>query len=735
MNATLTEAEVRALLNAELKDPFSVLGMHPIRHGAKRAQAVRVFLPEAQIVTVVAMSGGAKYPASRIHPEGIFEAVIPGQEKPFAYELEILDWQGHLSRQRDPYSFWPMFSDYDQHLFNEGTHLRAWERLGAHLQVVDGVAGTYFAVWAPNARRVSVVGDFNRWDGRRHPLRFLGPSGIWELFVPGVGEGARYKYEIKAADGRLLLKADPYAFGAELPPQTASVVRCIDGFTWSDRAWMEARARRAWHEEPLAIYEVHLGSWRRHPQTGQPLGYRELAHQLSEYVLAMGFTHVELLPVAEHPFYGSWGYQVTGYFAPSSRFGRPEDFAYFVDYCHGHGIGVIIDWVPGHFPRDEQGLAEFDGTCLYEHRDPRQGRHPDWGTSIFNYGRNEVRSFLLSNALFWLERFHVDGLRVDAVASMLYLDYSRSPGEWVPNYWGGRENLEAIDFLKRLNTQVYARCPGAMTIAEESTTWPGVSQPTYAGGLGFGFKWNMGWMNDVLRYMSKDPVYRKFHHQDLTFGLLYVYRENFILPLSHDEVVHGKRSLLDKMPGDAWQKFANLRLLFAFMYGHPGKKLLFMGGEFGQWREWNHEQALDWHLLQDEAHRGIQRWVRDLNQLYRSQPALYRTDFRGDGFEWIDCQDVENSVVSFVRREPTTGEMLLFVFNFTPVPREGYRLGAPRPGAYRELLNSDAAVYGGSNVGNGGGVLAEPIPWHAHRQSLQLRLPPLGALVLQPEAR
>ena len=733
MRPTLSEEDMNGLLQAELADPFGVLGMHRVECGEKRALAVRAFLPGAQKVAVLAREGEESYPAKRVHDEGIFEAVMPDKLEFFSYELEITDHQGQVCRQRDPYSFWPLLGGYDRYLFNEGSHFHACEKLGAHLREVDGATGVHFAVWVPSARRVSAVGKFNDWDGRRHQMRPLGASGIWEIFLPGLGEGEVYKYEIRDAAGHILLKSDPYGFGAEEPPATASVVRKVDDFSWKDQEWMEQRAGKNWLEEPVAIYEVHLGSWRRNAETGQYLGYRELAHQLVDHALEMGFTHVELMPIAEHPFDGSWGYQVVGYFAPTSRFGTPEDFAYLVDYCHQRGIGVIIDWVPGHFPKDAHGLARFDGTALYEHLDPQQGLHPDWDTLIFNYGRDEVRAFLLSNALFWLERYHVDGLRVDAVASMLYLDYSRSGDEWVPNYYGGRENLEAIDFLKQLNSEVYARCPGVMTIAEESTAWPAVSRPTYGGGLGFGFKWNMGWMNDVLRYMSKDPIHRKYHYTDLTFGLLYAFQENFILPLSHDEVVHGKRSLLDKMPGDAWQKFANLRLLYAFMYAHPGKKLLFMGSELGQWKEWNHRQSLDWNLLEHEPHRGLQLFLKDLNQFYCTQPALHRTDFRPEGFEWIDSQDVENSVVAFARRCAEADELLVFVFNFTPVPRQMYRLGVPQKGFYRELLNSDAMVYGGSNVGNDGGVDAESIPCHGHPHSLELRLPPLGMLVLKPE--
>ena len=725
MKPTLESPEAQALLRAECADPFALLGMHAIDGGL----AVRALRPGAAAVRVVERGGlAAVYPAARTHAEGLFEAVIADRDELFPYELEIEDYAGHIHRGRDPYSFWPQFSTQDQYLFNEGTHYRAYEALGAHPRRIDGVDGTYFAVWAPNARRVSVVGDFNRWDGRLHAMRPLGSSGLWEIFAPEVGEGSVYKYEILSCEGDILLKADPFAFAAEEPPRTASITCSLADFAWGDDEWMAARAERDWTAEPLAIYEVHPGSWRR--TDAAPLGYRELAHQLVAHVLDLGFTHIELMPVAEHPFDGSWGYQVTGYFAPSARFGSPGDFAYFVDYCHRHGIGVILDWVPGHFPADAHGLARFDGTALYEHSDPRQGWHPDWETLIFNYGRDEVRSFLSSNALFWLECYHLDGLRVDAVASMLYLDYSRHEGEWMPNAYGGRENLEAIDFLKQLNTAIYAQCPGAIVIAEESTSWAAVSRPVYAGGLGFGFKWNMGWMNDVLRYMQKESVHRRYHQADLTFGMLYAYHENFVLPLSHDEVVHGKRSLLSKMPGDAWQQRANLRLLYGFMYGHPGKKLLFMGAEFGQWGEWDHQGQLDWALLDDPGHRGIFQWLRDLNQLYCGRPALHRTDAVAAGFEWIDCLDSQHSVIAFLRRAEGYQD-LVFACNFTPVPHEDYRIGLPATGRYREVLNSDAEIYGGGGVGNGGAVDSEAIAYHGRWQSARLRLPPLGVLVLE----
>ena len=623
-----------------------------------------------------------------------------------------------------------ILTEYDLHLFGEGTHLRIYEKLGAHVVDVDGVPGIHFAVWAPAARRVSVVGDFNAWDGTRHPMRMLDTSGVWIAFVPEIGEGELYKYEIETQQGELLQKSDPYAFRMELRPQTASIVWNVSKYVWNDAKWMADRPEDI--DRPMAIYEVHLGSWRRAPgDLDAPLTYRELVHELVDYVTEMGYTHIQLLPVAEHPLDESWGYQGIGYFAPTSRYGTPEDFAYFVDYCHRNGIGVLLDWVPGHFPKDAHGLFRFDGTYLYEHEDPRQREHPDWGTAIFNYGRNEVRNFLLSNAMFWLEWYHMDGLRVDAVASMLYLDYSRQEGEWIPNRYGGRENLEAVDLLKQFNETAYARSSGIVTIAEESTSWPGVSSPTYVGGLGFGLKWNMGWMNDVLRYMAEDPVHRRYHQDRLTFGLFYAFHENFVLVLSHDEVVHGKRSLLDKMPGDVWQKFANLRLLYGFMYGHPGKKLLFMGGEIGQWREWNSGTSLDWHLLEEMPHRQLQTFVRDLNRLYISEPALYEVDFDPAGFEWIDLQDRDNSVVSFLRRARDTEDFLVVVCNFTPVPRYGYRIGVPSPGRYEEVLNSDAAIYGGSNVGNLGGVQADVLPWHSWPYSVRLTLPPLGMVMLK----
>jgi 1,4-alpha-glucan branching enzyme len=624
-------------------------------------------------------------------------------------------------------------TDYDVYLWAEGTHARSYEKLGAHLAERDGVGGTQFAVWAPNARRVCVVGDFNGWDPDRHPLRPVRSSGIWEGFLPHVGQGALYKYAITSqVDNYTVEKADPYAFAAEIRPQTASKVWDLSGYDWGDEEWMRRRGQAQALGAPLSIYEVHLGSWRRVPEEGNRwLSYRELAPLLADYVHHMGFTHVELLPVTEHPLDASWGYQTIGYFAPTSRFGTPQDFMYLIDHLHQKGIGVILDWVPAHFPRDGHGLGYFDGTHLYEHEDPRKGAHTDWGTFIFNYGRHEVSSFLISNALFWLDRYHIDGLRVDAVASMLYLDYSRKAGEWVPNDYGGRENLEALAFLRRLNETVYGEFPDAVTFAEESTAWPMVSRPTHLGGLGFGYKWDMGWMHDTLSYLALDPVHRKYHHNRLTFRGLYAFTENYVLPLSHDEVVHGKGSLISKMPGDDWQKFANLRLLYGYMYAQPGKKLLFMGGEFGQWHEWNQDQSLDWHLLEWHLHHGLQRWLRDLNTFYRGEPAFHELDCDPAGFEWIDANDSEQSVLSFLRKGPKPGGEVVVVCNFTPVPRHNYRVGVSHGGRWEEVLNSDAHLYGGSGQGNLGGVTAAPVPCHGRDYTLHVTLPPLGMVAFK----
>lgn len=618
----------------------------------------------------------------------------------------------------------------DLHLFNEGTHHRLYRRLGAHERTAGGTHGINFAVWAPNAREVSVVGDFNGWDASANPLAPVGSSGIWETFAPGLATGALYKYCIVSRDrGYTVEKTDPFAFFTEIPPRTASIVWNLD-YEWRDAEWMRTRERHNALSAPISIYEVHIGSWMRHAN-GDSLDYRELAPRLADYARRLGFTHVELLPVMEHPFFGSWGYQTTGYFAPSSRYGTPQDFMFLVDTLHQHGIGVILDWVPSHFPTDEHGLGFFDGTHLFEHADPRQGYHMDWKSSIFNYGRNEVRSFLLSSALFWLEQYHADGLRVDAVASMLYLDYSRGPGEWIPNRYGGRENIEAIELLRRLNTDIYQEHPAVQTYAEESTAWPMVSRPAYVGGLGFGMKWDMGWMHDTLEYMRREAIHRSYHHDELTFRMMYAHNENFVLPLSHDEVVHGKGSLIDRMPGDDWQRFANLRLLFGYMFTMPGKKLLFMGGEIGQWHEWNHDGAVDWHLLDAPLHAGVQAWITDLNHWYRQEAAAHELDFEPAGFRWIDASDRTNSVLTFMRKGRRPEDRLLIAANFTPVVRHNYRVGVPEPGFWREVLNSDAATYGGSGAGNFGGVASAPIERHGRAHSIGLTLPPLAVLVLK----
>jgi 1,4-alpha-glucan branching enzyme len=717
------------LAGARHADPFSVLGPHRVDAGV----VIRTILPKAEAVAVL-MPDREPLPMVRRDAVGVFEAHLEATDIP-EYRLRVTYSGGQLADIDDPYRYGRVIGDYDLYLFGEGNHTRIYDKLGAHPMRVGDASGVHFAVWTPNAQRVSVVGDFNDWDGRTHPMRSLGSSGVWEIFLPAARVGHRYKFEIRSRQGEILLKTDPYGFAAEVPPLSASIVT-QSAYEWRDEEWMQGReAAAGWFARPMACYEVHLGSWARIAEDGDRyLTYRELAGRLIPYVEEMGYTHIELLPVMEHPFSGSWGYQVTGFFAPTSRFGTPDDFRAFVDVCHQHGIGVILDWVPGHFPKDAHGLARFDGTALYEHADPRQGEHREWGTLIFNYGRNEVRNFLLANALYWLHEFHVDGLRVDAVASMLYLDYSRNEGEWIPNRYGGRENLEAIEFVRQMNTLTHAEQPGSITIAEESTAWPSVSRPTYLGGLGFTYKWNMGWMNDTLVYMQKDPIYRRYDHWHLTFSLLYSFTENFILPFSHDEVVHGKGSMFGKLPGDDWRKAATLRALYGYMYGHPGKKLMFMGAEFGQGREWNYDTSLDWHLLDEPLHAGIRLFVQDLNRLYVAERALHEVDFEPAGFQWIDCNDNENSVFSFIRRARQPEDLVVVLLNFTPVPRDGYRIGVPTPGAYAELLNSDAAIYGGSNYGNGGVVFTEPIASHGHAQSLSLRLPPLGCLMLKPAA-
>ena len=721
------------LLNFDYYDPFQFLGAHIEKIDGKDAVVIRALNPAAKNIKIITGKGESKKSVAmkRIHEDGAFEAIFKTRKKIFSYRFEIEFYNGHKMEAHDPYAFLPVLSDFDLHLFSQGQHQQAYEKLGAHIMEINAVKGTHFAVWAPNAKAVAVVGDFNAWDNRRHPMRVLGQSGVWEIFIPEIGEGEIYKFVIRAQNGHVLEKADPYAFYAELRPKTGSVVWNINKYKWKDSKWLKERAKSQNLDKAVSIYEVHLGSWRKRPDEGNRyLTYRELAHELADYVKFMNYTHVELMPVAEFPFDGSWGYQVTGYYAITSRFGTPDDFQYFVDYLHRQRIGVIVDWVPGHFPKDTHGLAFFDGTALYEHQDPRKGEHMDWGTKIFNYGRNEVKNFLISNALFLLGKYHIDGLRVDAVASMLYLDYSRKEGEWVPNEFGGRENLEAIAFLKQMNELVFSLYPGVMTAAEESTSFGGVSRPTYVGGLGFEFKWNMGWMNDTLEYFSKEPVHRKYHQGELTFSLIYAFSENFVLVLSHDEVVHGKRSILDKMPGDMWQKFANTRLLYTYMWAHPGKKLLFQGQEFGQWDEWNHEHSIDWHLCEYEPHWKLQKLVSDLNKIYRETPALHEVDFEPYGFEWIDFYDSDNSILSFIRRA-RNGDFVVVVLNFTPVPRYNYRVGVLFGGFYEEVFNSDSEQYWGGNIGNNGGVWADEQAWQGKSHSVNITLPPLAGLIFK----
>jgi 1,4-alpha-glucan branching enzyme len=734
-------SELDALARREHPQPHAVLGAHPGKNGSV---TVRVLRPSAEKVSVKPAKGKS-VTLKQIHPAGIFEGAIPDQKLPLRYRVKVDYGDGGTFTIDDPYSFTPTIGELDLHLMAEGRHEQLYDKLGSHVIEHQNVQGTAFAVWAPSARAVSVVGDFNSWDGRLHAMRSMGSTGIWELFIPGVGSGERYKYEILSADGELLLKADPYAQEAEVPPKTASVIYEPE-YAWSaeDAAYLAQRTERQPLTGPMSIYEVHLGSWRLNSlEDNRSLSYAELADELSAYALDLGFTHVELLPVMAHPFTGSWGYQVTGYYAPTPRYGSPDDLRAFVDRLHSRGVGVILDWVPAHFPRDEFALARFDGSALYEHADPRRGAHPDWGTLVFNFGRHEVRNFLIANALFWLREYHVDGIRVDAVASMLYLDYSRREGEWVPNQFGGREDLDAVAFLKELNEVIYAEAPGVISAAEESTAWPGVSRPTYLGGLGFGFKWNMGWMHDTLGYFQQDAIYRRYHHHELTFSLMYAFSENFVLPLSHDEVVHGKGSLLTKMGGiDQWQKLANLRALYAYMWAHPGKKLLFMGQEFAQVDEWSAERSLDWHLLEQPAHAGVQALVRDLNAAYRSEPALYQLDSDPEGFWWLEPNDADSNVIAFARRS-ADGEgrlggaggprFVVFVANLSPVPRYGYRLGLPKATRWRELVNTDSSFYGGSDVGNLGGVAPEPIPWNDQPVSAELTLPPLASVWLVPE--
>lgn len=728
---TPTAAELESLARREHPEPHAILGAHPGTNGSVIIRALR---PSAQSITVTP-ADGEPVALTQIHPAGIFEGEVEGT-LPLTYKLELDYGPGGSFTIDDPYSFLPTIGELDLHLMGEGRHEAMYERLGAHVREHAGVTGTAFAVWAPAARSVSIVGDFNSWDGRIHPMRSMGTGGIWELFIPDVGAGQRYKYEILSAEGELLLKADPFAQETEVPPKTASVI-ADPQHVWSD-ADATYLQRRAEHEpliEAISIYEVHLGSWRLNSlEDNRPLTYAELADELAAYVTDLGFTHIELLPVMAHPFTGSWGYQVTGYFAPTPRYGSPDDMRAFVDRLHAAGIGVILDWVPAHFPRDDFGLARFDGSALYEHADPRRGAHPDWGTLVFNFGRHEVRNFLISNALFWLREYHVEGIRVDAVASMLYLDYSRREGEWIPNQFGGREDLDAVSFLKELNEIMYGQVPGTVSVAEESTAWPGVSRPTYLGGLGFGFKWNMGWMHDTLAYFEQDSIYRRFHHHELTFSLMYAFSENFVLPLSHDEVVHGKGTLYTKMGGtDHWQKLANLRALYAYMWAHPGKKLLFMGQEFAQTAEWSEERSLDWHLLESPDHAGVQSLIRDLNRTYRSEPALYELDCDPTGFWWLEPNDADNNVLAFARRSTDGSRLVVFIANLSPVPRYNYRVGLPRAVPWREAINTDSSFYGGSDVGNLGGVAPEPIPWHDQPVSAELTLPPLAALWLVPD--
>jgi len=705
-------------------DPHQILGPHP----AGGSTVVRFYHPDV-VEASVAYAGGV-VPMQRVDERGLFEATLPVGELA-GYRLRCRGPLGSWEMD-DPYRFWPTLGDLDLHLIGEGQHRELWRRLGARVVDHQGVAGVAFAVWAPNARGVSLVSDANGWDGRVQPMRSLGASGVWELFVPGIGAGTKYKFRVVRSTGRRIDKADPLARWTESPPRTASIVE-QSHHAWADDAWLQRRATEPLLDRPLSIYEVHLGSWRR-TLDGHVLSYRDLAEQLAAYCAAAGFTHIELLPVSEHPFDGSWGYQVSSYYAPTARFGAPDDFRSFVDHLHQHGVGVILDWVPAHFPRDDWALARFDGTALYEHIDPRRGEQPDWGTLVFNFGRNEVRNFLVANARYWVEEFHIDGLRVDAVASMLYLDYSRREGEWVPNQYGGRENLEAIAFLREFNEALHGDHPGVITVAEESTAWPGVSRPTSTGGLGFTFKWNMGWMHDTLDYISKDSVFRRYHHHQMTFGLWYAWSENFVLPLSHDEVVHQKRSLLSKMPGDRWQQFANLRALFGWMWAHPGKKLLFMGGELGQWAEWSHRQSLDWHLLEHPEHLGVQRLVQDIGARYLESPSLWQRDHRPEGFRWIDAGNADQNILSFVRYDAAGRPGIVCVANFSPMTHHGFRVGVPLGGRWREVLNTDSAAYGGSNQGNLGGVVAEPIGWHGLPFSAPVTVPPLAVVWFAPEA-
>ncbi|MEL6306870.1 MAG: 1,4-alpha-glucan branching protein GlgB [Chloroflexota bacterium] len=721
---------INAITHGDHGAPRDVLGAHQV---SPKKVVVRAFRPTAKTLTLIdeRKKSSKKVEMEMLDKNGLFEVSLTGTVEKLDYSFEEVPYEGETFTFKDPYAYPMLLGEMDIYLHGEGRNWRIYDKLGAQLREIDGVKGINFAVWAPNARRLSVIGDFNNWDGRVHPMHQNGESGVWEIFIPGLDAGMKYKYEMKSHHmGYMEEKIDPYGFYAERRPKKASIVANLDTYEWGDDEWMSARAEKNMLEEPMSTYEVHLGSWKRN-DGNEWMSYRELADDLVNYVVDMGYTHIELMPVAEHPFDGSWGYQVTGYYAPTSRYGTPDDFMYFVDKCHQAGIGVIVDWVPAHFPKDGHALSFFDGTHLYSHEDSRKGEHPDWGTYIFNYGRNEVRNFLIANALFWLEKYHIDGLRVDAVSSMVYLDFSREDGQWIANEYGGNENLDAVSFIQEANAVIHEKFPGAVTIAEESTAWPMVSRPTYLGGLGFTFKWNMGWMHDTLWYFSKNPVYRKWEHNKLTFSMVYAYNENFVLSLSHDEVVHGKGSLMGKLPGDWWQKFAQMRMLFAYMYTHPGKKLTFMGSEIGQWSEWSEARSLDWHLMDMGTHQKLNQFVKDVNHLYKNEPALWEIDFAPEGFRWIEANDSENSVFSYVRYSKEEQEAIVVVLNFTPVPRLGYRIGVPKAGHYDELLNSDADIYGGSNVGNMGGVDSQSHPAHGFDQSISLALPPLGALVFK----
>ena len=732
MSLYSNKSDIENIVNGESWNPASILGMHWSGGKEKKAIVIRSFLPRVDQAWI--KYDGESVSMKKIHDSGFFEAVFQDKKVFFKYSISMKNAQGIEWEKKDPYSFNNVISDFDLYLFSEGNSHRSYNILGAHIIEHQSESGVHFAVWAPNARRVSVVGDFNHWDGREHQMISRGENGVWEMFIPGLVERELYKFEIKTQSGAILEKADPYGFSAEIRPKTASLIWDVNKYNWSDQEkdWLKQRDSSDQLSKPISIYEVHLGSWMRN-ENNEYLTYGELAERLSKYVKKMGYTHIELLPIMEFPFDGSWGYQVTGFYAPTSRFGNPDDFKAFIEVMHAHGIGVILDWVPAHFPVDEHGLSMFDGTALYEHSDPRKGFHNEWGTLIFNYGRNEVKSFLISNAVFLIDTYHIDGLRVDAVASMLYLDYSRQPGEWIPNQYGGNENLEAVVFLKELNEVLYSYYPGILTIAEESTSWPAVSRPTYIGGLGFGLKWNMGWMNDFLRYISKEPIYRKYHHNDLTFGLIYAFHENFVLVFSHDEVVHGKKSMLDKMPGDRWQKFANLRLAFGYMFAHPGKKLMFQGAEFGQWSEWDESKSIDWHLLEWEDHQQMANYIETLNRVYKKYPAFYELDFDLGGFEWIDFYDWESSIVSFIRRGRNPDNIIVVAANFTPVPRYDYRIGVPIHTDWIEILNSDSEIYGGSNMGNEGGFYSDEVPWQDMNYSLNLTIPPLSLIIFAPQ--